>query len=83
MVKIRSTVVETTFEQIPVELAKKIAQQEAALAAAGHTSCAVCGNPVNLESCKTDERGKAVHQHCYMVDILRLPVKKRASSDAR
>jgi hypothetical protein len=83
MLKIKSTVVQTTFEQIPMKLVKKIAQQEAALATAGHASCAVCGNSVNLESCKTDEHGKAVHQHCYMADILSLPVKKLASPDAR
>ena len=27
--------------------------------------CQLCGGPVALESCKTDENGKAVHDECY------------------
>jgi hypothetical protein len=29
-------------------------------------TCALCNSPVELETCKTDERGKAVHEECYV-----------------
>jgi hypothetical protein len=28
--------------------------------------CDVCGRTVSLEYCKTDERGDAVHEECYL-----------------
>ena len=28
--------------------------------------CAICNESVNLEESKTDERGKAVHENCYI-----------------
>lgn len=28
-------------------------------------SCSICKEPVNLEDCKTDEGGQAVHESCY------------------
>jgi len=28
--------------------------------------CGVCGRAVSLEYCKTDERGDAVHEECYL-----------------
>lgn len=28
--------------------------------------CDVCGRAVSLEYCKTDERGDAVHEECYL-----------------
>lgn len=31
--------------------------------------CWICGNVVNLETCKTDEHGVAVHEDCYMARI--------------
>lgn len=27
--------------------------------------CFICKEPVNLEDCKTDELGRAVHENCY------------------
>jgi hypothetical protein len=27
--------------------------------------CWVCGKPVDLQTTKTDDRGKAVHEECY------------------
>jgi hypothetical protein len=33
--------------------------------------CRICNKPVELETAKTDESGKAVHEDCY-VRILRL-----------
>jgi hypothetical protein len=29
--------------------------------------CYICGDPVPLEDCKTDENGHAVHEECYLV----------------
>jgi hypothetical protein len=34
-------------------------------------NCWICGKPVSLETCKTDERGKPVHEDCY-VTVIRL-----------
>jgi len=61
----------TSFDQVPLELALKVAEREMMAATTMPTSCAVCGNPVDLESCKTDERGKAVHQKCYVAEIVK------------
>ena len=36
--------------------------------------CAICNESVNLEESKTDERGKAVHENCYVCTVeLRMP----------
>ena len=32
--------------------------------------CSLCGNPVSLESCRTDEHGWAVHEICYVKEIV-------------
>ena len=32
-------------------------------------TCALCNSPVQLETCKTDERGSAVHDECYFRKI--------------
>jgi hypothetical protein len=29
--------------------------------------CWICGHAVELETCKTDEHGMAVHEDCYML----------------
>ena len=28
--------------------------------------CAICKEPIRLETAKTDERGRAVHEDCYL-----------------
>ena len=28
--------------------------------------CWICGHPVDLKTCKTDEYGNAVHEACYL-----------------
>jgi hypothetical protein len=33
------------------------------------TECPVCGEPVSLERCKTDEDGRAIHEDCYVRKI--------------
>ncbi len=32
-------------------------------------SCAICHEPVTLETAKTDERGMAVHEDCYWANL--------------
>jgi len=32
--------------------------------------CAICNNPVLLETTKTDENGQAVHEECYVLRVL-------------
>ena len=39
-------------------------------------SCWLCGKPVSLEACKTDEYGKSVHEECY---IARLALEKASA----
>lgn len=65
--KLRS--VATEFEQVPLELAKRVAERETPLSRLGRATCAVCGMPVKLEECKTDEDGEAVHAACYVAKI--------------
>src|ERR1035438_996791 len=31
--------------------------------------CAICTRPLQLETCKVDELGKAVHEGCYLLKI--------------
>jgi hypothetical protein len=74
-------VIRTSFDQVPVELAKKVAEREMMMPATMvPTSCAVCGNPVDLENCKTDERGKAVHQKCYVAKVVKKAKSKVGKS---
>jgi len=71
--------INTTFERIPVEVARKIADQEKRHEVAGVHFCALCCNPVELEHCRTNEFGKAVHQDCY-ADSLNLLGKETSAS---
>ena len=41
--------------------------------------CPLCNKPVSVESAKTDERGRAIHEDCY---VLELKVKQ-ASNDTQ
>jgi hypothetical protein len=46
------------------------------------TPCAICHKPVELETAKTEERGWAVHEDCYMANLkqrrrLRVPGPQR------
>jgi hypothetical protein len=33
-------------------------------------SCCICRNPCNLEGCKTNELGLAVHEDCYVTKLV-------------
>jgi hypothetical protein len=44
--------------------------------------CSICNKPIDLETSKTDERGQAVHEECYLRIVKqppRLPVQKSVS----
>ncbi len=46
--------------------------------------CCICKEPVTLEESKTDERGQAVHENCYIWTVeLRKPARRRTQMDAR
>ena len=46
--------------------------------------CSICKEPVKLEESKTDERGHAVHENCYIWTVeLRKPRKRMTQIDAR
>ena len=56
---------ETYFEQVPVAQVKAVAH-EILRPPAGFAFCAICDETVELERCKTDEDGDAVHEDCYV-----------------
>jgi hypothetical protein len=35
-----------------------------------HLVCAICREPVSLETAKTDDDGKGVHEECYVQKIV-------------
>lgn len=43
-----------------------------------NTRCSICGNRVPLETSKTDERGSAVHEECYVGRTVALLAQQRA-----
>jgi hypothetical protein len=42
--------------------------------------CGICDRPVKLETAKTDEQGKPVHEGCYLLKINVKGKKKRGES---
>lgn len=32
-------------------------------------NCSICHKPVALETAKTDERGQALHEECYLLNL--------------
>ena len=61
----------TRFEQVPITLAKKVAAEEVRLSGTHVSQCVICGTPVALVNCKTDESGAAVHETCYLARVAR------------
>jgi hypothetical protein len=61
----------THFEQVPVAVARQIAEKEAVLSPIQSVSCVICQAPVELERCKIDEHGDAVHEACYVAKLAR------------
>jgi phage tail tube protein FII len=60
---------QTYFEQVPIELALRVARQEARKSTARLVSCAICKMAVELEYCKIDEDGEPVHESCYIAKL--------------
>lgn len=58
------------FEQVSVEVARKVAERERMNSLALASICAICGREVSLEQCKVDEYGAAVHDGCYVKKVL-------------
>jgi hypothetical protein len=72
----------TYFEQVPLAVAIQVAQAEARSSNNGMARCAICGAPIELERCKIDEDGDAVHDKCYLTKInsaAKLPRSRSAS----
>jgi hypothetical protein len=67
------------FDTIPIYMAKSAAENSHNRVRP--TVCAICRQPVELEQCKTDERGNAVHEKCYTEKVGQnsQPETKRAS----
>ena len=58
------------FEQVPLALAKQIAvREDAGLPNPQLVLCAICGTMIELEHCKIDEKGDAVHDKCYFAKV--------------
>jgi hypothetical protein len=70
------------FELVPVTVAKRIAERESVMRRPPRISCAICECPVELEQCKTDENGDAVHADCYLAKVTRTirPLARRSKS---
>jgi hypothetical protein len=68
----------TYFEQIPVEVVKKVTKEETSIA----ILCAICAKPVDLKKCKIDEDGGAVHEDCYFNKLLRPPADGPAHQES-
>ena len=45
--------------------------------------CRICKQPIPLEDCKLDESGKAVHESCYVEEVLRLVANRSKSERER
>jgi len=69
---------QTYFEQIPVERVKEIllqlpeSQELRSVVSPGHhivLRCAICFQPVPVETAKTDSYGKAIHEECFLASV--------------
>jgi hypothetical protein len=43
-------------------------------------TCSICNKPVTLETTKTDERGRTVHEGCYVLKIGPKRTRQKAST---
>ena len=67
--------VKTFFEQVPVAIALQLVEQDSSERSAP-ALCSICGTPVELENCKVNESGQAVHGKCYVSRIARRSLAK-------
>lgn len=47
---------------------------------ATYLACSICKQPIRLETSKTDEYGKAVHEECYVLKISSKPPQTTADN---
>jgi hypothetical protein len=40
-------------------------------------ACAICGQPVSLETGKADEDGRIVHEQCYVAKLRERPLESK------
>lgn len=59
----------TFFEQVPLALVLQIAARQDGHGPSAPVLCGICGAPVELECCKINEFGQAVHGKCYVTRI--------------
>ena len=45
--------------------------------------CAICGKPVQIEECKSNEIGEPVHEACYVAQLNAQMKKWKAALDKR
>jgi hypothetical protein len=50
---------------------------------AASPACPICGHPVPLEECKTDECGRAVHGDCYAIKVMLENGASRANGNGK
>ncbi len=60
----------THFEQVPLDVVKRIVAADPQRSEAG-VVCTICGKQVRYEDSKTDERGRPVHESCYVMSLPR------------
>lgn len=46
------------------------------------TTCWICGKEVSLQNCRIDERGRAVHEECYVARI-KLETESKSADSAK
>ena len=68
----------TYFEQVPIAVARQVAEAEAELSRGRMIPCAICGLRVELEHCKINENGGPVHDKCYLASMI-APTRQRHS----
>jgi hypothetical protein len=59
----------TYFEQIPVDVVKRMPTVDWLDPKAYSVPCVICGSEVRFEQSNTDEHGRAVHEQCYVENV--------------
>ena len=61
-----------SFVVIRQELVQLLDQKTQRLSKTSHAvlKCALCNKPVQVENCKTDAEGRAVHDECYVAKVV-------------
>ncbi len=75
MAKAKMAESKTRFEQVPLAVVKEVAEEDVVFPRLHRVVCAICGKPIDLIHCKTDERGNAVHDTCYLMKMSRARIR--------